>query len=315
VKKQSFTSADIIKLGAMECAASCILTALNIAGMNHRYFLLSYWNLTYNSKIIMSGKHMIRNDLEYAYGIKIEYRLGNEYDLIAMLRHNNMILLSCQASRLRFFSKNMLDLDTTGFQHYILLYGYRSETGNFLVIDPIADFIGEMAPAEIWESSVKENELMYCALLFPEVLKQPAISDIFIRESSANVKFYTGDKAISQFIQDVKECTRLRSEERNIWIDQNNITITSIVKTRALVWQCFCELNVMSGEDIRAGNELLKGVVKLWTTVNFLLIKLKKSFNNEAAVTSIEQKLVLLRNKERECLEFIMEKGRELSAI
>jgi hypothetical protein len=313
--KQLITSVDIIKLAAMECAASCIVTALNIAGLNYRYFLLSYWNLTYSSKIIMSGKHMRRNDLQYAYGIEKECKLGNDNDLIALLQQNHMVLLTCHASRLRFFPKNMLGLESTGFQHYILLYGYQPETGKFLVIDPVAEFIGEITASEIWEGSVRENELLYYSLLLPSSFEQPAVREIFSRESAANVKFYTGDKAMNQFIQDLMECTRLSQEERNAWIDQNNITISSIVKTRSLVWQCFCDLNVMTSDDIREGNEWIEGIVKLWTTVNFLMIKLKRSHANEALVLSIEQKLETLKIKERECLEFIMKKGRELSAV
>ncbi|MFD0697453.1 hypothetical protein ACFQZT_25590 [Paenibacillus sp. GCM10027628] len=313
--KQFNTAGDIVKLAAMECAASCIMTALTIAGHDYRYFLLSYWNLNYNSKIIMSGKNMRHNDLQFAYGIAKECRSGTEDDLIALLRQNNMAMLFCKASKLRFFPRNMLGHESSGFQHFILLYGYQPETGKFLVIDPVADYKGEISAYEVWDCSVKSSEIIYYSLELPDYYEQPSASRIFSKESSANLRNYSGDKAIAAFIQDLQACLQWPQDERDTWINQNNITISSIVKTRSIVWECFCDLNLMTPDEIRAGNEIVEQIVSLWTTVNFLLIKLKKNHSNEAIAKSIEQKLETLKVKELECLQFIQQKGLELYAV
>ncbi len=313
--KHTVVSSDIVQLAAMECAASCILTALNIAGLDYRHFLLGYWNLTYFSKTIMSGKYMIRNDLKFAYGIEQECRVGTASDLMALLRRNHMILLACRASGLRFFPKGMLAQEAGGFQHFILLYGCRSDPDRFLVVDPVAAYIGEMSAADIWECRVKEKELLYYSLSLPPSFEPPSAREMFARESAAIYDRYAGNKAMDSFIRDVADCVNWDRTARHAWIDQNNITISSIVKTRSLVWQSFCGLNVMTGDEMRAGRERLEGVVKLWTAVNFLLIKWKKSDAGETLAASVIQKLEALKSRERECLHFIKEKGREWAAI
>jgi len=313
--KKIITSGDLIKLGAMECAASCIMTALHITGLDYRYFMLSYWNLTYTSKIIMSAKNIIRTDLLYTYGIKKEFMKGNEQNLIELMQGNHMAVLPCHASKLHFFPRIMLGHESHGFHHFILLYDYFPQRESFLVIDPIAEFIGEISTAELWESSVSKHELIYYTLELPNKFEQPSIDQIFIRESATNVMRYGGDKVITKFIEDIKECIKLEQDERNTWIDQNNVTITSIVKTRSLVWQSFCSLNRMTADDVEIGNQLIEAIVKLWTTVNFLLIKMKRSHKQAEIVTTIEDKLLTLKAKERECLEFIKRKGGELAAI
>src|SRR4051812_12848538 len=95
------TPKDVINVAAMECAASCIMTALNIAGLNYRFYLLSYWNLNYHARNLLSGEvNIMRNDLLYAYGIEHKCHIGNEQHLIQALEQKHMILFACHASKL-----------------------------------------------------------------------------------------------------------------------------------------------------------------------------------------------------------------------
>ncbi|MFD2878407.1 hypothetical protein ACFTAO_24040 [Paenibacillus rhizoplanae] len=52
---------EMMKLAAMECAASCILTHLYRSGANPDLFLLDYWNVNYVSRIITASQHVRLN--------------------------------------------------------------------------------------------------------------------------------------------------------------------------------------------------------------------------------------------------------------
>ncbi|MGG1516563.1 hypothetical protein ABE504_14185 [Paenibacillus oryzisoli] len=310
------TPENIIHVAPMECAASCIMTALNIAGLNYRFYLLSYWNLNYYAKNLLSGEvNIMRNHLLYAYGTQIKCHNGNAYDLIQAMEQEQLVMFACQASKLRFFPEKFTGHEANGFQHFILLYGYQAESNRFLVIDPIADFIGEITESELRDCALKETEFIYYSLSFPQSFEQPSVSQIFKRESQINADKYTGEKAFHLFIADLEALPSWSQQERETWINQNNITITTIVKMRKMIWQSYCELNMMTATAVQAGQELVEGVVKLWMAVNFLLLKLKKKQNEKNIIAAIAQNLETLISKERECVEFIKLKGDEVVAI
>ncbi len=321
MNKPLVASTDVVKLAAMECAASCVLTSLRIAGLDDRYFMLGYWHLTYSANVLMSGRNMVRNDLEYVYGIRKELVSGAGDRLMASLREGHMVLLYCRASRLPFFPVRMLGHEAKGFEHCILVYQYRQETGRFLVIDPIADYIGEMSLAELYSGSARENRFIYYSLAFPTFFQKPSDVEIFHRESANNFNQYTqeglhtGGKAIDLFCRDLAQCAQWNALDRDAWIDQNNITITSIVKTRPIVWESFRALDVLSSEDIRTGAESIEAIVKLWTIVNFQLIKLKRNPDHATLALSIRAKLKAVRSAESAFLEFLYKKGRECVEI
>ncbi len=82
-----------------------------------------------------------------------------------------------------------------------------------------------------------------------------------------------------------------------------------------MVWQSFCSLNVMTWMEIETGGTYISTIVKLWTTVNFLLIKFKRNYSNTQLSETIQQKLKTIKKTENEFLEFIYLKGRDLLAI
>lgn len=157
------TPDDIKKLAAVECVASCLMTGLHLSGLDYRYFLLGHWNLVYYENTLMPDNNMTDLNLEYAYGIEMRQHTGRAPDIVSSLQRGGWLLLACRASRLSFFPRNLLGLESHRFLHFILVCGYRSATDTFSVIDPIADYIGEMNERELLAAAVEEGQLNYYA--------------------------------------------------------------------------------------------------------------------------------------------------------
>ncbi|MEW9700041.1 hypothetical protein [Paenibacillus sp. SI8] len=318
--ERSITSKDMIKLAAMECAASCMLTGLHLSGMNYRYFLLGYWNLTYYANTLMSGGSILRSDLEYVYGIQVKPVNGSVADIIPILHEGNWAMLECLASKLHFFPKNMLGFESEHFNHFILIHGFEPATNSFLVIDPIADFIGEMSESELRIASVGQEEMHFYVSLSSERTETPSRENIFLYQANLNLKNYclhenSGIGAIQMFSRALSESVTMRSEELDLWIEQNNITVSSISKTRSIVWNNFCELNLLQPEEVQEGDDAVNEIVKLWMTINFLLIKLKRSPSKQTLISTIQKRLEEVGLQERAFLEFIYKKGCVLCAV
>ncbi len=315
------TSTDVIKLAAMECAASCVVTGLNISGLDYRYFMLNYWHLIYYGNVLMLRGSIFKNDLGFAYGIEKKLVEGNESKLVESLGRGKMAIFLCRASKLRFFPGSMLGLESNLFQHHILLHGYVPDTGNILAIDPIADFLGEVTIEELLENSIRSGELIYYTLEFPRSFQKPTAREIFQRETESNFKqnvrsrSHPGNDAFSLFLHGLVECLQANTDTRNSWIDQNNITISSIIKSRPLIWQSFCSLDMMTSEELRTGGEYINEIVKLWTALNFLLIKLRRKPADTELLESVQYKVQAIKAAEYEFLEFMHEKGRGLYAV
>jgi hypothetical protein len=319
--KTQVTTADIQKLGAVECVASCLMSGLHLSGLDYRYFLLGHWNLVYYENTLMPDNDMADLGLEYAYGIETRHHSGTASDIISLLQSGGWLLLACRASRLSFFPRNLLGLESHQFLHFILVYRYGSATDTFSVIDPIANFIGEMNEAELTAAAVEEGELNYYACIPSGKEKRPSANDIFYREAADNLMKYergdgqTGREAIRLFSQDVADSARMTQEYRTAWIERNNITLSSIVKARARVWQCFRELDLLTEDETAQGDAYLDEIAKGWTAVNFALVKLKRSPQNGELTASIQRMLERNATLELECLRFIYGKGREGVAL
>ncbi|EFM12163.1 hypothetical protein PaecuDRAFT_0843 [Paenibacillus curdlanolyticus YK9] len=307
---------EIIKLAAMECAASCITTALNLFGCDYRYFLLGYWNLTYYAGTLMSGKHVRQLDLESVFGIQKTLHAGSAVSLRESLDEQSIVLMLCHASKLDFFPRNELSLEAEGFQHYILIYGYDAVSKQYLIIDPIADYIGGMTEEALYASSVRED-LRYYRLVFPTDRQQPDHLAIIRMETERNLSCYTLDEAnaegnaIDQFSIDLTAMAERPVDERNAWIDRNNISISSVIKSRGLIGEIYRSFHLLEEEDLRHYASSIDQIIKLWTTVNFLLIKFKRNPAQAGLTDSIRQRLEAVKALEKAFLDFLHLKGRE----
>lgn len=317
--KQDITLADIKKVAAVDCVASSLMTGLHLAGRDDSFYLLGHWNLTYYSNTIIPENNMADNNLEYAYGIEMKVQTGAIDDMISYLQGEDWVLLVCRASKLPFFPEEMLGLEAYSFLHTILIYGYTPETNAFRVIDPIAEFIGEMSGEQLRDAAFNEGEIRFCSCVSSRTNDLPAAKDIFLNKAKENLTKFTesegddGIKAIRLFKQDVAVSARMNIEDRNAWMDRNIITISSIVKTRSLVWDRYCSLGLMISEDVQKGNDALDEIVKCWTTVNFLFVKLKRNPSNSRITDSIQEQLETVERLEYEFLTFLYNKGCELA--
>jgi len=314
--KPTVKATDIVKLGAMECAASCLMTGLNIMGLDYRRFMLNYWHLTYFSNIIMSSKSAMQNNVDAIYGIKMELVTGSPLDIERRLAKRTFVMVNCQASKLAFFPSSQQRQEANAFHHYILLYGYDPKKERFLAVDPVVDYTGFISADELLHAGVKEGQLVYYQFDIPESPPNVPLHKLFGELSKKNYMLYTnsefqnGVRALELLQRDLMASMNWQPDRRQSWIDMNMITITSIIKARALAWTCLQELSVLREEDRLHGGPQIDRIVKLWTTVNFLMIKLKRS-PAEPLFESIRQKMDQIRQAEVEFLKFLYEKGRE----
>lgn len=311
---------QMVKLAAMECASSCVMTGLKLAGRDEKLLLLNQWYLQYMNRTLLSGRNVRMLDLEYIYGIRKQLIQGGEEDLRLRFARKNMALFICVPSRLNYFPEQLLTLEESGFDHYILLTGFNEETQRFRVVDPITDFIGELSTEELLHASVKPGFLYYFIMEFPPhgSFLPPEASTLFLHEAQKNLDHYaasdilTGGKAIEGFCTDLSDSTQWSAAERTVWIRQNNITFSSIVKTRELVWQSFCHLRIMKPEQVEQGGKQMKMIVKAWMAANFLLIKYGRHSDNSSIIDKLVHKMAGIRQMEIEFLQFICATGREL---
>lgn len=315
----------VVKLAAMECAASCLMTYLQMKGMSYRYFLMNYWSLVYDSKLIMSGKKVRLYRLDYFYGIRSELKKGTKDDLIHLLHSGSMAMLMCKTTNLNYFPRELMTHEGNGIRHFILIKGYDQDKDEFLVADPTADFTGRITSAQLSKAGAdrKDSDSMYYHTLEPPSSSDfvsPDPKEAFHYAASQNLQLYVksdhnfGRKAIDKFSEELVQSANWNKELRDQWIFQNNITISSIVKTRAAVWNSFREMHMMSPSQIEEGNSWIDSIVKLWTTVNFLLIKYKKNSDTHL-LESLLEKLEEIKQREIQFLTKIEQIGSELREI
>jgi hypothetical protein len=300
-----------IRLAAMECAASCVLTHLEITGRNLDFFLLDYWNLLYTSNVLVAGKHVRSFPLSFFYGIDTTLCRGDVKDLALHVACGAHALLLCKASRLPFFPPNLLTHEETGFPHVILVHGQEPVSGEFRIVDPIAGHAGAIDPAVLTAASIGDGKLVYY-LLTPsaEEFVQPSPAEMYAYASARNLAFYenpqlqqSGGKALELFVRDLADSVHWEAERRKRWIEQNNVTISSIITTRARVWQSFCSLGLLTEEQKQRGQEEVQSILKLWTAFNFLLIKQKRNRSDEGLLLATQRKAQEIREREHRFLK------------
>jgi hypothetical protein len=259
-------------------------------------------------------------DLEFIYGIRKEWIQSGAKELRLQLTADHLALLLCVPSLLDHFPKHLLTLEEAGFDHYLLLTGYNEATGRFRAVDPITGFIGEMSEEQLERASVKPSSLQYLIMQFPAdgTFTPPDSQTIFLHEAQKNLNLYLasdkhcGGQALEQFAQDLAASVHWQEDERASWVRQNNITISSIVRMRELVWSGYCELGLMSEEHLEKGNAKIGTIAKEWMAANFLLIKYGRYSGDLTIIDKITHKLTEIRHSETDFLQFIYATGREL---
>lgn len=314
------SSQTVVKLAAMECAASCLLTLLQMKQVSSQYFLMNYWSLNYSSGLLMSGKNIRLYKLDYLYGIQSEFMKGTEEDLVQLIREGGAVLLMCRAGDMDYFPRELLTHEENGIEHFALIYGCDATGSQFQVADPTADYIGTLTREQLGRARVKgkDHSFYYYTLVPPNQFALPDPKEAFQFTSKQNLQLYTkgdlnfGYRAVELFIADLMQSIHWDKERRNSWIYQNNITISSIVKTRSAVWNSICELRLLSPSQLEEGNLAIDRLLKLWTTVNFLLIKYKKNYTDMALLSQLKDKLMEVGDHETQFLLQMERMGSEM---
>ncbi|MDF2921700.1 MAG: hypothetical protein K0R57_614 [Paenibacillaceae bacterium] len=304
---------QVVNIAPTECGASCVMTALNMLGKDTAFFLLDYWNISYKSGLLFSSKSLRLLNLDYMYGVRFDYSLGDWADIEEWLDERLLLIVECRASRLAFFSRENLVLeDNNVISHYILLHGREGGSRSFLVTDPIAGYEGAMTWEELSRASVEPGRVLAFRLKDSHSsFLQPPGKELFCSAVARNGKLYKS-MAISSFARDLERSLQWTPDKRNKWLDSNKITITSIIKLRNAVWNCCCKTDLFDGRHRAEGAAQVAQITKTWTLINFLLIKYGRKPEGEL-VHALTGKLELVRRQELDFLNSLEELAHDLA--
>ncbi|OAS17723.1 hypothetical protein [Paenibacillus oryzisoli] len=331
-----------INLAFMECFTSCVLTYLNIQGKDYRKILLSYWNLSYQFKTLLSGKEARQLPLEYFYGLKMTFIKGDEESLKRYIRSGHSAICLCQASKLEFFPRSFLGMEESGFQHSILLYGWDEQQERYLVTDPVVNMVVTLSPDELtYASAIRlgSNEVHYfvmedsvvpfsepnlesCLIHCTEQMltlyrnQRKSKSDPIIPKGSSHEQKvrawqhwfnnrHGGIRALEHFEEDLRNSDGWTIRRRNDWIVINTKTITSIRRLRSVVWNTYQDMADFSVAQEEEGQRQIDAILAMWNLINFLLLKYKSGQNNQAVVPSILVRIDELKRIELQFLEWL----------
>lgn len=222
----------------------------------------------------------------------------------------------------------MLIMAESGFDHYILADSFDEARNAFRVFDPIVGFNGFLTGEELMRASAEpEEEVIIFYELQPDqegkgkVFESPDKRDIFAYAAKRNYDMYvrsqysSGTAALDSFARDLQESLALSPEQTSNWLNQNSIAIASLTKLRSSIWNSFAQLGVMDKGQALEGTNRISGIVKLWTTLNFLLVKYRKHIGDEALLRSALARLREVRDAELQFLAWMNGIGGDLTAV
>lgn len=325
-----------INLAFMECFASCILTYLNITGKDYRKILLDYWNLGYQYKTMLSSKdaRQLMLPLRYFYGIEMNFAQGNIDTLVKNIRNGSSAICLCTASKLSFFPRHYLGMESGGFKHSILILGWNQQTKRLLVADPIADYVGEVEVGEVAQAGLLSNnreDLNYFMLEDPTTsYTEPDMEKCLAYSAKRNLTFYLdqgasvmaprllggseeakrnawtewfisrngGEKALDRFAADLVASPDWTQQSRDNWVKRNTLTIQSIKRLRKEIWNNFNYLYKFGEKERKNGQRQIDNISSSWQKLSFLLLKYKNAQDPADAICTIVRQIDRLKSTE-----------------
>jgi hypothetical protein len=309
----------IINLGALECASSCIMTALAAFELNPQHLLLSYWDINYAEGNLLSSRIPWYIDLLTIYGMQMSFYEHERLDpILASISAGHIIMYQSKASALSFFPKELLVHEAGGFDHYCLLVDYDHFTHSFTVVDPIASYIGGITKDELAVASMNAGKFCYYELDRPPAnFSSPRPAKLL--EIGAAFNYNTmchnpngGLKAFDQLADELDASLQWDSARREAWLHSNTITISSTIRIRRLIWESYAGLSVLNEQQFKAFESLAKVIVTHWTRLNLSLIKYKQRGNPEMVATC-RQLLTKLQEAEKQFILEMHELGRQMA--
>lgn len=305
----------MMNLGALECASSCIMTALDAFGLNPRHFLLNYWDINYVRGNLLSSRIPWYLDLRSTYGIQLKSNQAEQLQpALAAIRNGHMIMYECKASALPYFPKQLLVHESEGFDHYCLLIDYDPAKQAFTVIDPIAGYTGELTAEEAAAASAITGKFCYYEVDRPPAdFTRPSPEELFKIGATYNYQLSRsnpdgGGQAFTAFANELEASAAWDSDRRDAWLNANTITISSTIKIRKLIWESFAALEVLDEPQHAAFETLTNMITAYWTRLNLNLIKYKHR-GDPSCIEHCRVLLEQLRNAEQKWLLEMHEQG------
>ncbi len=300
---------DVISLGALECASSAVVTGLNMKGKEYRYFIADYWNLKYESAVLLSSRSVALYNLEALYGIKLDFVEVSLEALIGELGNGNIVIYSVQASKLGFFPKSMLGFENQVLGHALLVYKYELTTQMFTVVDPIVPYTGEISINELIQASLSPCYANMIIMRFDEESSLSSEKSLHF-SAERNYDSYnlddtsSGRKALREFRKAAEASLEWEQELRREWVKKNSISIMTIIRIRGMVWDSYRSLAGFANDVIDSGDKSIEEILKLWNSLSFNMIK----HGRQAKVEYVEAIIGFanqIEMKELDFLEFV----------
>jgi hypothetical protein len=343
----------LIKLAAMECFTSCVLTYIRMIGRGREQPMPDYWNLSYQFRTLLSSKDAKQFSLPFHYGVAMDFTRGDCGQLQEAIAAGKTAILLSAASRWSYFPASMLGLENAGFQHCVLVCGWDGKSGKFRIADPMLEHIGDASADEVTKAGMRSNgrDVLHFFTLEPPAsdFRPPAAAQVFRYSSERNWQLFdspspvnpgnadaagtmteserrqalaewfggrnSGSRAFDQCMADLAALPEWEPAVAKKWFDRNNLTVTSIWMVRMHVWDCFCRLEVMNDAESREGSDRVRRIVRQWQSLNFQVSKFKKTGVCTAAdAAQLSQMLMELRSEERRFLSWMHELGKTIEA-
>ncbi|UJF31868.1 hypothetical protein [Paenibacillus hexagrammi] len=328
-----------VNLGFMECFTSCVMTYVRVMGWDHRNLLLNYWNLDYQHQTLLGSKDSRKFSMDYLYGVDMNYVAGDLASLTGHIRQGYSVILLCMASRLDYFPRALLSMESSGFQHSILILGLDAESG-FHVLDPIVNFSGFTTTAVVANAGAtgRSETLHYFTLSEKKVDSLPSSQEILAFCSRRNLEFYEhpsqsvkipgggnqeerkqawiewfsnrrgGTQSFRLFIADLMASLEWPEQKRSSWGKRNSMTLSSIRQLRRQVWNTYREFMQLDQAAAEEGDQQISHIMNLWQRFHYLLLRLLSAGDKPRTAELICRKVEELEQAEIRFLSWLNQK-------
>jgi hypothetical protein len=336
-----------VSLAHMECLTSCVLTYLNIIGHDYRRLMLDYWNLNYQYKTLLSGKEARQLPLRQLFGIELQSVRGDGEQFMLDVMSGKSVVYLCAAGNLDYFPREYLGMESAGFRHAILIYGWNEQDRRYRVADPVVNVVTELAPDAVLRASAgaagmyrltyftleaavdtavqvldDESGLAYCSRRLLQAYRNDRSELPTVQEGEGRMERerseawldwfgnrHGGMRALERFEEDLMASQGWESKRRADWIDRNVMTIASIKRIRSFVWQQYVERGAWVTDKQEQGKAQVDAIHSGWSTLSYLMMKYKHNpaDTGEAAVRAIRVKVEQIKHAELAFLTWLHE--------
>jgi len=324
MSRNLLSQSHIVQFAPLECFASSIVTFMNWSGKSKQIFMLNYWGLTYykEHRALSSSKHFRQLYLEELYGLILNKHFGRE-EFYRMACEGNVLLVPCTASKLPHFTESMIFNELPGSFHCILVDNYCITSDKFHIIDPVANFIGEVQAQILIDSIIDMGDYSFASFEWKETLDGKAFIETALLAANKNLRDYSKNEldseanAIDCLLNDLDKSLSWTTDQVQKWVYIQNIGISSIIKMRNMYRENAIEFFEKYGHPINEVSRLTEKIIAAWSSINFQLFRFAHRYNNNnndnmQNVKLLKIKLKELYEQEKQFLMLMVEKINKL---